>query len=238
MTAFSATRRLLPMLALRIATSLTGQYALAATKPTFDCTKAASMAEKAICADPRLAKLDIRVSRSYKTALKHMDAIGRNALKDDQQHFIEKRNEDTEGDDVVTDKDRFKIVSKLLAERANFLDTIAPAPPGTIVGNWEGPSGYVRITRVDGNKLHIDLENYYPYHAHGTCGLDETVPMAAASLHIPDTGPDQKPTGAIINILRNGAVVTVDTSGDATEQSVNCGIGSAFQGTFFYIRPE
>ena len=237
MTAFSATNRLLPMLALGIATSLTGQYAQAATKPTFDCTKAASMAEKAICADPRLAKLDIRVSHSYRTALKHLDAIGRNALKDDQQHFIERRNEDTEADDVVTDEDRFKIVSKLLAERADFLDTIAPAPPGTIVGNWEGPSGHVTITRIDGGRLHVDLENYYPYNAHGTCGLDETVPMAE-SLHIPDTGPDEKPTGMIINILRNGAVVIVNTSGDATEQSVNCGIGSAFQGTFFYIRPK
>jgi hypothetical protein len=197
------------------------------------------MAEKAICADPRLAKLDILVARNYKAALKRMDAVARAALKNDQQTFIETRNEDAEGDEVITDQDRFAIVSRLLSARAEFLGRIMPAPAGTIAGNWEGPSGYVRITSVDGGRLHVDLESYDPSDLRGVCGLDEIVPVTE-SLHIPDTDVDNKPNGTVVDIRRDGDVVTVDesVSGEVTGMSANCGVGGAFQGTFFFTRPE
>ncbi|ESZ36167.1 lysozyme inhibitor LprI family protein [Mesorhizobium sp. L2C067A000] len=59
-------------------------HAAAQGKPSFDCAKAASVAEKAICADPTLAQADADVAKNYAALLKRLDAHAGKALRDDQ----------------------------------------------------------------------------------------------------------------------------------------------------------
>ena len=45
-------------------------------KASFDCTKAKSVAEKMICADPGLAAADAAIAANYAAALKRLDFSG------------------------------------------------------------------------------------------------------------------------------------------------------------------
>jgi hypothetical protein len=60
--------------------------------PAFDCRKARSETEKAICATPALAALDLRLSQQFAKARGASKPAARGALLDSQRAFLEKRN--------------------------------------------------------------------------------------------------------------------------------------------------
>lgn len=63
--------------------------------PSFDCTKAATNSERAICGSMPLAKLDVSVAQSYKTAARDMQKAGQSALaalKAQQRAWLMQRN--------------------------------------------------------------------------------------------------------------------------------------------------
>jgi len=60
--------------------------------PTFDCGSARLAAEKAICSDPDLARLDREIDTAYKTALANRDGKDGAQLRQDQRDFIAARN--------------------------------------------------------------------------------------------------------------------------------------------------
>ena len=77
-------------------------------KPSFDCTKAKSVAEKMICADPGLAAADAAIAANYASALKRLDAPARKALAQDQQDFVSYRDRIAGFDEgVPKDKQNF-----------------------------------------------------------------------------------------------------------------------------------
>jgi uncharacterized protein len=76
-------RFLLPVLALFAAAP-----AMAQTAPSFDCAKAGSAVEKAICADPALSWLDHTMGRLYAA----LQAGGGKALRDGQRAWLAQRN--------------------------------------------------------------------------------------------------------------------------------------------------
>jgi uncharacterized protein len=63
-----------------------------APKPTFDCASAKLAVEKAICADPQLAKLDRQVDEAYKAALGKLGRRGVARLRREQREFIARRD--------------------------------------------------------------------------------------------------------------------------------------------------
>ena len=60
--------------------------------PTFDCGAASHAAEKAICSDPDLARLDREIDGAYKAALARLDPKALAQLRDQQRTFIADRN--------------------------------------------------------------------------------------------------------------------------------------------------
>ncbi len=60
--------------------------------PTFDCGAASHAAEKAICSDPDLARLDREIDGAYKAALARLDPKALAQLRDQQRTFIANRN--------------------------------------------------------------------------------------------------------------------------------------------------
>jgi uncharacterized protein len=85
---------LLPQLLLH-GTRLLGALAAVAFLPTataasFDCTKAGSAAERAICADAALSAMDDDLSALYAAARREADDRGR--LQRQQRHWLERRN--------------------------------------------------------------------------------------------------------------------------------------------------
>lgn len=59
---------------------------------SFDCAKAGSATEKAICSDIALARLDRELTDSYTVALSFTDDAGKAAIKDAQRRWIAERN--------------------------------------------------------------------------------------------------------------------------------------------------
>jgi tetratricopeptide (TPR) repeat protein len=60
--------------------------------PTFACGAASHAAEKAICSDPDLARLDREIDSAYKAALARLDPKALAQLRDQQRTFIAGRN--------------------------------------------------------------------------------------------------------------------------------------------------
>lgn len=55
---------------------------------SFDCAKAKSAEEKAICADPKLSALDEQLGAAYRAALKILSPQGQMAVRDGQRQWI------------------------------------------------------------------------------------------------------------------------------------------------------
>src|SRR5271167_3027152 len=72
--------------------AVSGGEAAESGKPSFDCTKAKSVAEKMICADPGLAAADAAIAANYASALQRLDSPARKALAQDQQDFVSYRD--------------------------------------------------------------------------------------------------------------------------------------------------
>ncbi len=69
----------------------------AALMPSFDCTKASTFSEKAICSDPLLGNLDGALSKNYKYMLASDIGDGaRNDLKTTQKDWLAERNKCTD----------------------------------------------------------------------------------------------------------------------------------------------
>ena len=60
--------------------------------PTFDCGAARRAAEKAICSDPDLARLDREIDAAYKAAMAPRNAKAAAQLRHDQRGFLIQRN--------------------------------------------------------------------------------------------------------------------------------------------------
>jgi uncharacterized protein YecT (DUF1311 family) len=115
-----------------------------AAKPSFDCTRAKSVAEKMICADPGLAAADGAIAANYTAALKRLDSPARKALAQDQQDFVSYRDRIAGFDQgVPKDKQNFPI-DEFMRDRAAFLGSIEK-PGAGFVGSWKNVQGVVTI---------------------------------------------------------------------------------------------
>jgi uncharacterized protein YecT (DUF1311 family) len=56
--------------------------------PSFDCAKAGSVIEKAVCADVQLARLDRQMAEAYAAALRSADTGGRQRLRRAQREWL------------------------------------------------------------------------------------------------------------------------------------------------------
>ena len=83
-------RRLLVAALLVAALALAAGAAMA--QPSFDCGRASSAAEKAICADPGLAAADAAMAKAFAALLKALPPTQQTVLKIDQGHWITGRD--------------------------------------------------------------------------------------------------------------------------------------------------
>jgi tetratricopeptide (TPR) repeat protein len=70
----------------------TGATASNVTLPSFDCATATRAAEKAICSDPDLARLDTEIDAAYKAALAARSGKAATQLRQEERDFIAARN--------------------------------------------------------------------------------------------------------------------------------------------------
>ncbi len=71
----------------------------AAQGPSFDCARAASWSEKAVCNDAALSGLDREVASLYREAKSHVMPLAVDVLKDDQKDWLRRRERCKERED-------------------------------------------------------------------------------------------------------------------------------------------
>lgn len=61
-------------------------------KPSFDCSKASTNAEKLVCSDDELAILDLKLANAYKNARNSADAAGKKKILEEQKIWLKAYN--------------------------------------------------------------------------------------------------------------------------------------------------
>ncbi len=136
MTRISLTRICrLPLAALAIALLALPVYSVAAT-PSFDCAKAGSSAEKAVCGSEDLAALDRETARLYRLATKgpHMTAERLTHLKAVQRGWIKGRDDCWKFGDGLEPCIAQEYVSRIHSLRESYADARYNDASGTSLG--------------------------------------------------------------------------------------------------------
>lgn len=138
----------------------------AADGPSFNCARASTPVEHAICADRALSRLDRRMAERYVAVRRTLPAPAREALRQDQRWFLSAQEEWYEN------RDRwggFPEVPGRLSGRADFLASIKPGTPTSLVGRWRNVAGEAEITQSAPGRLAVDISAASPVNARWLC---------------------------------------------------------------------
>jgi uncharacterized protein YecT (DUF1311 family) len=208
-------------------------------KPSFDCVKAKSVAERMICADPGLAAADAAIAANYASALQRLDAPARKALAEDQQAFMSYRDRIAGFDQgVPKDKQNFPI-DEFMRDRAAFLASIEK-PDAGFVGSWKNVGGEVTIKSAGPGKLEIEADTANPSTGGSECNVGGAV-KAQKVLELIDTDSNDKPTGFVYRFRRLGDALEAEEAGEAKgdlSEPPSCGANGHVSGVFFLTRPK
>lgn len=139
--------------------------------PSFDCRRATTGAEHAICADPILSALDRDMADSYAAARSRLGPRARVALRSDQQAFLRLREliHDRRDDPVMAD---YGGIGDQMAGRTSFLDSVeAPHGPG-LVGIWGNLYGSVEVRDAGEGRLIAEIATVNPEAARWICEVE------------------------------------------------------------------
>lgn len=201
------------------------QSATAGVEAGFDCAKAATPTERAICNDPETAAADYAMGRAFTALLDNTtDPHLREALRADQRSFIALRSKAFEGEvKPAIATERLRDSTELRAERLNWIDT---NPSEGLLGHWVNLWGMVRITKTPDGFLKAEAEAVDQLSARWRCGFDGL---------LMEKGPDEAmghTLGADLPIRRRGALLEIpepfcDETGPALQGSL--------QGLYFKV---
>jgi uncharacterized protein YecT (DUF1311 family) len=227
------------VLALVIVLQNTGGDAAEAGKPSFDCARAKSVAEKMICADPPLAAVDAAIAADYAAALKRLDPPARRALAQDQQDFVSYRDRIAGFDEGVPKAKQNFPIDAFMRDRAAFLESIEK-PGASFVGSWKNVSGDVTVKAGGAGKLEIEADTANPSTGGSECNVGGTV-KAQKILELADTDSSGKRTGLVYRFTRLGDALEADEAGEAkgdSSEPASCGVNGHVSGVFFLTRPK
>lgn len=141
-------------------------------RPSFDCARATTSVEQAICADRELAELDRRVAERYASVRLALPAASRDDLAEDQQWFLSARDEWYENRDRW---DGYPDLKGRMTDRIAFLETIRADRGEGVDGQWRNLSGTVDIERTGPDSIRVRLNAVQPVNARWICELDLVV---------------------------------------------------------------
>ncbi|WP_182085995.1 hypothetical protein [Aureimonas sp. ME7] len=201
-------------------------------KPSFDCRKAHSWSERAICDDPQSAALDRRIDRRFAELAKRFGQGGaRNALRADQNAFLGIREWLRPG----VDGDPREWLRDLLGERAEMLDRIRPQGSSDLVGTWRNAWGEFELRPLLGNRVRIYGTVSEPFTGRWTCEVDEIGSRQGDKLlFVPTDGGDWR-----IRAHADGGVLFLDGFSGAGDEiaSTYCGDLATVEDAFFLVGP-
>lgn len=123
----------------------------------FDCAKASTQTEKAICASPEVSEADRAMSIAYKELIKRADPALKEALRTDQADFIQLRAEAFESH-LANAAMRQESLLDRTETRAEFLNWISVTDSSSLEGTWRNVWGVVKVEKTASGKLAVDID--------------------------------------------------------------------------------
>lgn len=200
-------------------------HAETALQAGFDCAKAQSAVERAICADPETAEADRAMAVAYRALLaQSTEPRFLEALKADQQSFLAIRQQAWE---VTLNRqmaqERLHEETKLRAERLNWIN---PRPEPGLVGTWASAWGLLEISQTAEGSLQVSANVVDQIAGTWLCGYEGALVDRSMSKA---TGHTLTET---LQISRNGTLLQVENDFcDETGPAIN----GSMKGLYFRI---
>lgn len=209
-----------------LGTALPG-LAVAQSEPSFDCKKASTPVEKAICSDEAASEADRAIGITFQSLTSRADEGLNTALRSDQRDFIAIRDESY----AIVRGGPDQLMPNLvdyLELRAEMLNWINTAPPAGYEGNWRNAHGLLTISRDDKGQLTLEgntvdqVAGSWLCHIEGVLseGADGQMELAT------DNGP--------VRLERKQSFVQL-TDAQPNRTQEYCGLNGWMEGPFFYI---
>jgi uncharacterized protein len=198
--------------------------AFARVKPSFDCAKASSSVENAICHSDKLATLDNAISANFRRLRGELDAQSVAALVQDQQWFNQVRELPEGSSQTLQD---------VMEDRVKFLRAINTRPANGFVGYWFNLAGSFTITAAENGTLKVSANAAEPTSGRWVCDFDGVGKLSNGTLVV--GGADKDDTSSL-RLTRVGAslhVTFVSAPDNATPSY--CGANGSVEGTYFAV---
>lgn len=189
---------------------------------SFDCNKASSVIEKAICTDKTLGNLDDSLQQTYKKALENSQDT--NTLKTGQLEWLKNVRNRCSDKDCLT-----QVYTSRLMELNKQTNTIAALKAGEYL--TEGGWGYLKISEDEKASTHFSIE-VMGSNGH-SCSLAGVIREGKS---IPDEQEGNEPKCVVNFVVKNNGI-------DVTEQELSnselnycsyfCGARASF--TWLYL---
>lgn len=208
--------------------------AFAATKPSFNCAKATSAAERAICKDDGMAASDAAIAVEYKKVQSALDPTAAAALAQDQRWFVQVRDLIAEASDDVPPPD----LGEELKDRLKLLRAINPHPAVDFVGSWHNVAGGFDITPGRNGKLKIAGNTAQPINGNWVCDFVGMAKASGGILIVKEEHDEGDSQASSLRLTREGAALKVElvhapSAPDATPPY--CGYNGSFDGAYFSV---
>lgn len=206
-----------------------------AAAPSFNCAKATTPVEKAICANPALADQDAAIEQQYTALRGKLDPDAVKSLTADQRYFLSVR--DKIYAEPLSDSTPVKEIGTRMKYRLAFLKSINAQPPAGFVGKWRNVEGEIEITQTAHGQLFVAANSAQPYNGRWVCDLSGNAVVSGDSLHV--TYQDGAPW--VLTLTRRGAVLVVRQTPPAGVKNDGfgppfCGMNGSLSGDWFAVR--
>jgi uncharacterized protein len=229
----------LPILALPILTlpvlTLAAAVLVASPQPaqaqaSFDCTKAKTAVEKAICADRTLAGLDRKMAAAYASALKRFDAATGRLVREDQQAAMQLR-------DWAFDFEDFDMAG-FLESRVVQLDAYDAAPRATFVGTWANVGGTATV-EASPKGLTVSVTASDGAIGRWICQFEGSGRLDGAQMVVAEAPGSSDYEGWTLRFVRDGQAIRITAEKPAGYEGTPpyCGAVGNVDGTYIAAKP-
>lgn len=214
-----------------LAAALSLSAAPQASQPSFNCSRASSPAEHAICADARLGRLDRRLAERYAAVRRALAPAMREALLRDQRWFLGARDEWQENSSRTGFRN-FPDLGQRMETRIAFLNRLRTAPATQLAGDWRNAAGQVRIRDTGKGALSVEFNAANPVNARWLCDVRGTGRLVNNAVTI-DGGE-----GWRIRVALRQGVLTVEETGPDGQGGMRpyCGANGHLGAAYFPTR--
>jgi len=170
----------------------------------FDCGKASSATEKAICSKPDIAEADRAMSLAYSALLERSSPALKTALRNDQAAFIKTRSEAFESNLSNLDN-RLTGLHDRTEMRAEFLNWVSVVDNTSLEGKWSNAWGVINVEKDQSGKLTVSLDVADQANGTWVCSFSGALEQKSAS------EAEFKGDGGPLVLRLDGATLNVPT---------------------------